>query len=899
VEQLRPDPDELLARVAQQSQEQARGRLKVFFGACAGVGKTYAMLEAARLRKNAGVDVLVGYVETHGRKETEALLDGLEVLPRRKVPYRATTIEEFDLDAALARRPKLILVDELAHTNAPGSRHAKRWQDVLELVQAGIDVYTTVNAQHVDSLNDVVTQITGIVVRETVPDSVLDQAGEIELVDIPVNELLQRMREGKVYVPDQARRAMENFFREGNLIALRELALRRTADRVDAQMLDYRRDHAIQSTWPVKERLMVCIGPSPFSARLIRTTRRMAARLDAEWIAAFVETPDYAGFPQEVRDRILAALRLAERLGAETVRLTGSKVSGALLRYARSRNVSRIVTGKPAGPLWKRVLRRSIVDELIEGSGDMDVYAISGEPGPPLQVRKFTERSPSSWREHGQAGLTVALCTLIALLLRPHLAAANLVMVYLLGVAAVSMRCGRQASILASLLSVAAFDYFCVPPYYTLAVTNSEYLITFAAMLVVALLISSLTVRIRMQAARAADREARTQALYRLSRGLAAKTRIFEVARTAAAVTQEVFGAKVVIFLPDDSNRISFRRRTSEALPVPSSEEGIAQWVFDHGEKAGQGMDTLPGASALYLPLTASRRVLGVMAVVSETPSELLSPEQQHLLEVFAGQTAAAMERILSEAAAREAEVQVQTEQMRSSLLSAVSHDLRTPLASITGAATSLREQGHLLDAGTRDELLETITDESERLGRLVSNLLEMTRMESGSVVLRKDWHPLEEIVGAVLHRLERTLKDRPVTTNLPPDLPMVSVDDVSLEQVFMNLIENAVRYTPAGSPIEVAAFREDEQVVVEVRDRGPGFVPGEEKRVFEKFYRGRTDAARGAGLGLAISRAIIKAHNGAISAENREGGGAVFRMKLPIGGAPPVAPPEEVSRSE
>jgi two-component system sensor histidine kinase KdpD len=887
----RPNPDELLARVKEEDHKRTRGRLKVFFGSAPGVGKTYAMLEDARLRKKAGVDVVAGYVATHGRKETEVLLEGLELLPRRQTAYRNTLLEEFDLDAALARRPALLLVDELAHTNAPGSRHVKRWQDVLELVDAGIDVYTTLNVQHLDSLNDVVTQITSVVVRETIPDSVLDQADEIELVDLPVNELLHRMEEGKVYIPDQAQRAMQNFFRQGNLIALREMALRRTADRVDAQMRDYRHSHAIQPTWPVTERLIVCIGPSPYSARLIRATKRMADRLDAEWIVAFVETPDYASLPQEVRDRVLAALRLAEQLGAETVTLQGSQVAEAVLRYARAKNVSKIVIGKQAGPLWKRILHGSILDKLIEGSGDIEIYAISGDVSAPLMALGATRGQSPGWKEYALAAAIVALCTAFSTALRSILTPTNLVMIYLLGVVAVAMRTSRRVAFFSSVLSVAAFDFFCIPPYLTFVVSDYEYLVTFAGMLTVSMIVASLTVRIRLQTEYATDRAARTQALYRLTKELSGESRAFEAARIATGITKEVFGAEVVIFLPEDG-RISFRRRTTDRLPIPMSEEAIAQWVFDHGQSAGRGMDTLPGASALYVPLKVSQRVVGVMAVLDGTEKIAASPEQRYLLEIFASQTAAAMERAAAAAKAREAEVRIKTEQMRSSLLSAVSHDLRTPMASITGAATSLLSQGEHLDAATRQDLLESIADEAERLNCLVNNLLEMTRLESGSVEVRREWHPLEEIIGAALNRVERSFRGRPVETRLPADLPLVAVDDVLLEQVFINLLENAAKYTPAGSPIEIEARPERAEVVVEVMDRGPGFAEGEQTRVFEKFYRGKAEGVRGAGLGLAICQAIVAAHAGTIEAANREGGGAVMRLRIPIGGTPPAADP-------
>lgn len=889
----RPDPDELLARVSEESRKQERGRLKIFFGAAPGVGKTYAMLCAARRQLDAGVDVVVGIVETHGRQETEALLEGLPVLPARTVQHRSIEIEEFDLDAALVRKPTLLLVDELAHSNAPGSRHVKRWQDVFELVDAGIHIYATLNVQHLDSLNDLVAQITGVTVRETVPDSVLDQADEIELVDLPVDELRRRMEEGKVYIPDRALYAMENFFRPGNLIALRELALRRTADRVDAQMRSYRRDHSIQSTWPVAERLMVSIGPSPFSAKLIRTAKRLADRLDAEWIVAFVETPKHATASLEVRRRVSSALRLAHQLGAETVTLTGDSVVPSLLQYARSRNVSRIVVGKNAGPLWRRLWRGSLLDTLLSESGDIQVIAVAGEvEALPTGSRTALKGMKQGWKEYAHAVLVVSVCTLLSITLRGVLNPVNLVMFYLLGVVLVGMRSRRRVAIAASILSVAAFDVFCVPPYLNFAVTDYEYLVTFAVMLTVGIIVSTLTVRIRMQAARAADREARAQALYRLTKELAGKTKWFDAAQTAASITREEFRVKLALFFPDEQRKIQFESRTAEGLPVPLSEVGVAQWVFDHGQNAGYGTDTLPGSTALYLPLKGSQHTLGVMAVAAGNEDLFEHPEQLRTLELFASQAALAIERAQATAAARDAQLKAETEQMRSGLLSAVSHDLRTPLATITGAASSLLSQRQQMSQHTQSELLESIVQEAERLSRLVGNLLEMTRLESGAVVVKREWHPLEEIVGAALTRLDHSLEGRSIKTDIPDDLPLVSVDDVLLEQVFLNVLENAVKYTPTGSPLGISARAHNQGVAIEFTDSGAGFEAGDETRIWEKFYRGSggTERTRGAGLGLAICRAIVAAHGGTIEAENRVEGGALIRIWLPSGGTPPEA---------
>jgi len=852
----RPDPDALLARAKEEETRKTRGRLNVFFGAAAGVGKTYAMLEGAREQRAAGVDVVAGYVETHGRAETGALLRGLELLPPRLVEYRGAKLRELDLDGALARHPTLILVDELAHTNAPGARHTKRWQDVLELLDAGINVYTTVNVQHVESLNDVVAKITGVVVRETVPDSILEQADEVELIDLPPDDLLQRLKEGKVYVPELAQEAVRNFFRKGNLIALRELALRLTAERVDAQMRVYMRDHAIRKVWPAAERLLVCVGPSPYSARLVRSAKRMADRLGAEWIAVYVETPAQLRLPAEARDRVIQTLRLAERLGANTATLTGQKMSEEILAFARDRNVTKIIVGKPTRPLWKRILIGSIVDALVEASGEIDIDVISGEADDISPVARVRRRAPmTDWPGYGQAAALVAAATGVAWLMFPFFQLSNLIMVYLLGVILVATRHGRGPSILASLLSVAAFDFFFVPPYLNFGVSDAEYLITFAVMLVVALVISGLTVRIRTQAEAARQREQQTAALYAMSREMASTRGLEALVRIAVQHIGDVFRSQVVMLLPDAFGVLSPLSGGGPQFEMDSNELAVSRWVYEHRQPAGLGTSTLPGASALYLPLIASRGPLGVLGVRPAEPHALEAPEQLHQLETFANQTALAIERARLAAEAQEAQVRIETERLRSSLLSSVSHDLRTPLATITGAVSTILESGSRLDADTRVELLESVHEEAERLNRLVQNLLEMTRLESGALQLRREWHPLEEVIGAALGRLGKRL---------------------------------ALKYTPPDSQISIIATAADQTVRVEVADRGPGLPRGEEDRIFEKFYRGPSSSGRGAGLGLAICQGIVRAHGGRIWAQNLPEGGVAFIFTLPITGSPP-----------
>ena len=639
----RPDPDALLALAREEEEKARRGRLKIYFGATAGVGKTYAMLEGAQELRRRGVDAVVGWAETHKRKETEALLAGLEILPPRLVEHRGITLREMDLDGALARRPAILLVDELAHTDAPGSRHTKRWQDVEELLNAGIDVWTTVNVQHLESLNDLVGKITGVVVRETVPDSFFDSADQVELVDLPAEELIKRLEEGKVYLPEQAERAVEKFFRPGNLIALRELALRKTAERVDAQMQRYRALHGIAETWPVAERILVAVSPGPTSGRLIRAARRMAELLRAEWLVVTVETPAEARLPEAERNRLWEALRLAESLGAETAVLSGERPAEEILDYARRRNVSKIVVGKPVHSRWRDLFVGSVCDELVRGSGGVDVYILSGdadEEVPAIPPR----RRESAARSYFIAAGVIALCTAVCAGMAPHFSQTNLVMVYLLGVVAAAARLGRGPSALASVLSVAAFDFFFVRPFYTFAVSDTEYLITFGVMLITGLLISNLTVRLRRQAEAARDRETRTAALYAMSRDLAAAADEAAILEAAAWHISSVFQSQVLLLLPDETGNVLERAAKSLTYYFDAREQAVAQWVFDHGSRAGQNTDTLPAAKGLYIPLRTSRGILGVLGIHPADPQLLVAPERLHLLEAFADQIALAVE---------------------------------------------------------------------------------------------------------------------------------------------------------------------------------------------------------------------------------------------------------------
>jgi two-component system sensor histidine kinase KdpD len=884
----RPDPDALLEQVRAEEARAQRGHLKIFFGASPGVGKTFSMLEAARLKRSSGLDVVVGLVETHGREETRRLLEGLPALPRRRVEYRGTTLDEFDLDSAIARRPALLLVDELAHTNAPGVRHAKRWQDVEELLAAGIDVWTTLNVQHLESLNDVVAQITGVAIRETVPDSIFDGADEVELVDLSPDVLQQRLREGRVYVPDQAADALDRFFRLGNLIALRELALRRTADRVDAQMRGYMRAEGIRETWPAGDRLLVCVGPNPACARIIRAARRMAAGLRADWVAVYVETPAHTRLSRADQEAVSQNLRLAEQLGAQAVTLSGHNVSEEILAYSRDHNINRILVGKPTHSRWRDRLRGSVLDELVRGSGAIDVYVITGDTDEGRPRPALGAAPPAKLRDYLEAMALVALATVVSLALRGHVQTTDIAMIFLLAVVVASSRLPQRPSLVACFLSIAAFDFCFVPPYYTFAVSDVRFVLTFVVMFVISLVMSRLTTRIREQAEAAREREERTGALYAMTRELAAERKVAEMVHTGARHLRNMFGGEVLLFTLADDGRL----RLDPALgapPVDEKELSIALWVFDHGQVAGAGTSTLPATEWLYVPLVASGRALGVIGIRARDPRRLQEPVRRQLLETFAGQVAASLERARLAGASQQARLETEAERLRTALLSSLSHDLRTPLAGIEGAASSLLQDGGTQAPGTRRELAQTIVEESRRMTRLVANLLDMVRLESGALQVQREWQPLEEVVGVALIRLDERLAGRTVTTTLPPDLPLLAIDGLLIEQVLINLIENALKYTPPGTPIDISAALEQREVIVEVADRGPGLPGGEEGRIFDKFYRARDQGrAGGAGLGLTICRGIVTAHGGRIWAENRPGGGTSFRFSLPLGGPPP-----------
>jgi two-component system sensor histidine kinase KdpD len=892
-EDNRPDPDELLSRITaeeeQQKREQTgRGKLKIFFGACAGVGKTYAMLSAGKSALAEGVDVVVGLVETHGREETKKLLDGQVILPHREVTYRGTLLKEFDLDAALARKPQLILLDELAHTNTPGSRHPKRWQDVNELLDAGINVYTTINVQHLESLNDVVARITGVWVKETVPDAVFDGADEISLVDIPSEELLKRLTEGKVYIaPEAKKRAAQNFFKKSNLIALRELALRRTAERVDALMDVYKTKGKENQGWSGADRILVCIGPDQLSTKLVRSAKRMASGLKASWTAIYIENERHHRLSKEGQDMVERNLRLAARMGAETEIIQGQNAADDILSYARSNNMTKIIVGKAQRSRWREIMYGTLADQLIRGSDDIDIYIITGDKGSRNVIRTLLwSGTTTSWQYYMAAPVIVIFSTVVLLPLRSHVPAANLVMIYLIGVVAVALRFGRAPSILATILSALCFNFFFIEPWHNFKATELEHLVTFSVLLATGIIIGSQTSRLRLQAVTARKREKNTATLYALTRELSGNRGKVTLAQVAASHIAEVMDSDIFLWLPDDKNvlqTVVAETESEDESLDPVREESVANWAYTHKQYAGFGTDTLPSAKALYIPLVASGTVVGVLGVRPRAEEiESYSTDAVETLDTLAFITATALERANAAQLVEQTLLEAESEKLRNILLSSVSHDLRTPLAVITGAASTLLLEWSKISDEYRKELLRSIHEEGARLARMVTNLLDVTSLKSGSVKLNKELYFIEELIGSALMRVESKLEKHQVTTQIDKGLPLVRMDGLLIEQVLINLLENVADYTPTGTQITISAHVEKPDLHVVVTDNGPGIPKGAEEKIFDKFYNASRTENKG-GLGLAICRGIIKAHDGKIWAQNAPEGGAIFTFTLPL----------------
>jgi two-component system sensor histidine kinase KdpD len=897
----RPDPDALLAEVTREEEKARRGRLKIFFGASAGVGKTYAMLTAASDLRKQGIDVVLGVVETHGRKETASLLEGLELLPPKVSQYRGATLKEFDLDGALLRRPAVLLIDELAHTNAPDSRHAKRWQDVEELLGAGIDVFSTVNVQHIESLNDIVGGITGIRVWETIPDRVFDAADEVVLVDLTPDDLLQRLKEGKVYLPDQAERAIQNFFRKGNLIALRELSLRRTADRVDDQMRSFPHERISGRVLQTREAVLACVGPSAEANKIVRSASRLADALNGRWHAVYAETPALQQLPDATRRAILQVLKIAQDQGAVTATVPAQDVPTAIVDYARKTGLTTVVVGRPSRRTYWHGWSKDLAQRIAALAPDLEVVIVPQETQRPEQeslpvAPAETEDGQRSWglRPYAWSLLASAATTLIALPLLPYFDLANIVMLFLLAVVLVAIQWGRGPAVMAAIVNVAAFDFFFVPPRLSFAVSDVQYLLTFGVLLAVGLITGQLTAGLRYQARIAGHREERARSLYDMARELSSALAETQVCEIADRFMEASFRAKVAVLLPDEHERL--RAAEQETGLTPSVDASIAQWAFDHGEAAGVGTNTLAASPMLYLPLKASVRNRGVIIIEPDNARLLMIPEQRRQLETFVTLIAIALERVHFVTVARDTLLAMESERLRNSLLSALSHDLRTPLTALVGLAETLTLQGHGLSQ-VQTDIVKAMREQAERMVQLVNNLLDMARLESGQVQLHKDWQSVSELMGTALQARHEALSRHRITVELSPELPLVNCDAVLIEQVLVNLLENAAKYTPEGTRITVTAAATPDKLELTVLDDGPGLPPGLESTVFEKFVRGQKESGvPGVGLGLAICKVIVEAHGGAITAANRPDGGAQFEFWLPLS-PPPAGVPVEATR--
>jgi len=888
MDEHRPDPDWLLAAVQRQEATKNQGRLKIFFGMAAGVGKTYAMLEAAQQQKAAGMDVVVGVGETHGRSETQALLQNLEVIPKCDLPYRETVLQEMDLDAILARSPQLALVDELAHTNAPGSRHLKRYQDVLEILAAGISVYTTLNVQHVESRADAVRQITGIQIQETVPDTMLETADEIELIDLSPEDLRKRLAEGKVYTAERIDVAANNFFRTGNLTALREMALRLTAERVDHQLQDYMQVKQIAGPWKSGERLMVAVSPALFSGRLIRWTRRMAYNLEAPWVAVYVETTRQLN---ELEKKGLANnLALARKLGAEVVIANGEDIADTLIRVARQRNITQIVVGKPLRSRWDELLKGSVIDHLVRISGDIDIYVVTGnEPAHPQASRMPLSKPAfhSNWRNYALSVLIVGIITYINYALLGYIGYLSVGLIDLFSVLLVAVYFGRGPALLAATLSALSWNFLFIEPQFTFAISHIQDIILFFLYFGIAAIAGNLTARIREQEKNARANADRTMAVYTLARETTRALDMDGVLRIAIEQMGAIFDADIAIILTEGNTLCSSAHSTS-TLPLSEREFSVAFWSFENGKPAGMFTDTLPMSEAHYVPLLTPNRTVGVLGIRPHQ-GEAFSTDLGMLLETFVSQVALMIEREMLDEAAEQAAMLQRSEHLYNTLLNSISHELRTPIAAITGAASSLLDQSTLADPTKRGLLIQDIRDSAERLNRLVENLLDMSRLASGRLTLKLEWCDVGDVIGVAVKRMEKRLGQRGVTIQHDPETPLVQMDFILIDQVLANLLDNACAYTPVNTPVDIATHLEPGRLVISVTDNGSGIPEADLERIFEKFYRLPGSASGGTGLGLSVSRGIVEAHGGQLIAENVSGAGARFSIILPATDPPPV----------
>jgi two-component system, OmpR family, sensor histidine kinase KdpD len=886
----RPSPEALLE--AARREDSPLGKLKIFVGAAPGVGKTYEMLQSAHARLKAGADVVVGFVETHGRAETDALLRGLEVIPRKRIEYKDQFLEEMDLDAVIARRPQIALVDELAHTNAAGSRHPKRYLDVEELLSRGIDVYTAVNIQHIESLNDVVAQITHVRVRETVPDSIFDRADAIELIDLTPDDLIQRLKEGKVYVPKQAERALEHYFSPGNLTALRELALRRTADRVDEQLLTHMQANAIAGPWAAGDRILVCVSEDPRAAGLVRYTKRLADRLHAPFTAVSIETRRSLQLSDAERDRLADTLRLAEALGGEALTIpgVGRRIADDLVKFAHANNVTQIIIGKSTRSRWFELTRGSVVHDLVRRSGNITVHVIAGDelpagPAPKTAVQTAARAEPFDARPYLMALLITAIGLGVAAVIKPHFGVENVDLVFLTAVVGVAVRYGLGPSLVASVAASLAYNFFFLPPIYTFTITDPTNIAAFFFFMLIAILVSNVAARVRTQADTAIGRIRTTEQLYAFSRKLAGTATLDDVLWATAYQTALMLKVRVVLLLPDDGV-LTVKAGYPPEDELDKADLAAANWAWSNDRPAGRGSDTLPGAKRLFLPMRTGRGLVGAIGIDDDRSGPLLTPDQRRLFDALVDQGALAIERVLLVEDMDRVRRTVESERLRSALLTSISHDLKTPLASVLGAASTMRDLARNLSDAEKVDLLTTVIDESERLNRFIANLLDMTKLESGAIVPNTAPHDVGEIVGSALRRAGKILAHHKVSLELAADLPMLELDAVLFEQVLFNLLDNAAKYSPPDTTISIRSLRERDAVTLQVADEGEGIPSTELESVFDKFYRvQKGDHVRpGTGLGLAISRGFVEAMNGRITAANRtDRKGAVITIRLPV----------------
>ena len=865
----RPDPDALLA----EARKAGRGRLKVYLGMAPGVGKTSEMLTAAARRKAEGVEVVAGLIETHGRAETAALLEGLEVLPRRVIAHRDRQLMEFDLDAALTRHPQLLLVDEYAHSNAPGSRHPKRWQDIEELLNAGIDVWTTLNVQHLESLVDVVHRITGVVQRETVPDTALSAADEIELIDITPHELRERLAQGKVYVPETARLASERFFRAENLTALRELALRRAAETVDDQLIGVMRRQGITGPWAARERVLVLIGADALASSLVRNGRRISDMIgDAPWTVAHVERPSHPVLTPLAVDRRAEALRLAEQLGAATTILSGEDLVDTVLDYARRQNFTQIVIGSPRGRVhWLAKLgsafRPSLPQALMESSTGVALHVVTDE----TSASERASRLPQLVLHRGWSGALVAISSValangLAAMADQFSHGANLAMIFLVSVLVTGLGFGLWPAVFAAALAALTYNFFFLEPRLSIVIGNPADIFTFVVFFVVALVTGGLAGRVRDQAAAAARRASAVTTLLVASRSLSAVANRADAAKTLAEQAAATASAATVVLLPADGD-IELEVGAPDTPTLDATEMTAARWAWERGEPAGAGTGTLPHISWTFFPLQGLKARAGVAGVEARLLRH--GSEEERLLLALLGQGAVALERAELAAGAVEHETLKRSDQLRAALLNSISHDLRTPLSTVLGAATTLIDYGGSLANAVQQDLLLSIREEAERLNRYVGNLLDMTRLEGGGLKARSQWTDVRDVLAGAIDRVAKRAPARVFLRDFPAELSSVQADPTVLEQAIVNILENAVAYSPAAEPIEVAAYEDRSNIVISIEDEGPGIPTAELERVFDKFRRldASSDRGQGVGLGLSISKGFVEAMGGRIAA--------------------------------